>query len=74
MAAAGKLDLGDLESDDDAAFYDNNDLANKEPHGNRCQTDVAAQQHAVAHVSLNLRGAHPKILFLWKNVSGPISR
>ena len=40
MAAAGKLDLGDLESDDDAAFYDNNDLANRIWDDNELETGI----------------------------------
>ena len=29
MAASGQLNLNDYDSDDEAAFYDNNDLANR---------------------------------------------
>ena len=29
MAANGELAMNDYDSDDDAAFYDNNDLANR---------------------------------------------
>ena len=43
MAAAGKLDLGDLESDDDAAFYDNNDLANRIWDDNELETGIQGE-------------------------------